>query len=372
MAITIAQEDYKTLRRALGAIERYCLDSHYRLPDEVDEERLLFLMLVLQTLCHKIFAYQPSQEKISYTVMMKLKKYFELKPTFQPAPKAAQEMLTACISSGKLIGPFLQRPQLKDISAYIQKTVQSNGLEALRKTLPKTGKMLKDSTPAEIAEGKTYLSAEELQRVWKMCALSQDKRFITLKKALIRGKYIALLDDKELITCLQNAHLYDGLDPLDLAACADIIEAVFPLMSKEEKNQTELIANGKPDEFRNKIFGLRFQHASEQYTLADLFTIPDEKRINRALLDFSRTILADQKGLFYLYYNVEDMDDDLVAGFDCAIESLARRLHNDFLSSSINQDYVLWDYDDFRLIWLLSVIWFRQTIAKFQVPTAQV
>ncbi len=236
MRITIAGEDYKALSRCLLGLHSYFFTLHCCFSKE-QEERILCMMLVLRTLCDKIFAFQPAQESVSHTLKAALRKYFAHKNEAQIPSIEQADWLKRIFSNSRLVQDFVEKGAINDISAYLGQTLYQGALERLRANVPQTGLPLRHATAADLAAGRVRLSAEELAGYWKQAASRSDAPAKQFKNALVCGKYLALLEDHALLLALCDPSLYTALDAAGKRNSMELIEAAFPLMNESQKSK---------------------------------------------------------------------------------------------------------------------------------------
>lgn len=371
MDVTIANEKYPSVSRCILGLRTYCFSQKCRIPDSISEERVLCIMLVLQALGNKIFAYQPPQESVSHTIKATLQRYFRLRPTLHAPSQKELNLLEEAFSASKLVRQFIESNAVNDISGYLNTTLNRNALEALRQTIPQTGKPLRQCSPNEIAKQKALLSADECAACWAAYGPRSDTAASELKNALVCGKYLVLLDDETLKRALTDPSLYTHLNSNGKRACVEIIAAVFPLMDEAQKQQIERLTTQIMADYREEILSLRHRFQGGNYGLMDLFHIGDKNQFKQALLDFGHTIVRDKGVCFYINYDVSSVLWSDMQNFSVAIESLAALLHRDFLQNQARQSYEVWENDTFKIIWLISVVWFRKLFHDIQAsPSA--
>lgn len=370
MHITLGGEDYRTLSRCLLGLHTYFFTLHYRYPDGIEEERLLCMTLVLRSICDKIFAYQPVQESVAHTVRAALQQYFLLKKDAHPPTEEACGWFREVLGVSRLVKEFVENGAVEDISAYLDKTLRRNGLEALRAEIPTEGKPLRRATLEEIARRQVLLSRAECEACWKHYGPLSDTSAKQFKNALVRGKYLVLLDDVLLADALTDPSLYSALDSNGKRACADMIEAVFPLMSEAQKQKIEQLTNGVMSDYSARLLALRHRTHEGQYSLRDLFFVGDKAQFKQGLQDFASALVRKKGVCFYIHYDLSALSLDELDGFGGVINGLVELLHRDFLQHLDRSDYALWENDTFKIIWLLSVIWFRKLFDELKTQNA--
>ena len=367
MKVTLGEEDCRTVSRCLRGLHYYFFKSHLRIPDTVSEERVLCMLLVLSSICDKILAYQPAQEGVPHTVKAGLGHYFMLKNSAPPPTPQNAEDFRQILAGSKLVRNFLESGAVDDISGYLNQTLRRNALDALRAAMPKTGKSLRQCRTDEIANRKALLSAAEMAACWAQYGPRTDTPAKQFKNALVRGKYLALLEDKTLIAALTGPSLYPALDSNGKRACVQLIEAAFPLMNEAQKQQIEQLTNGVMQDYRDQLFALRRRTHEGQYGLMDLFRVRDRNRLEQGLLDFGSALVRDKGLCFYINYDLSAVSLDELDGLGGVIDGLTNLLNRDFLQHG-NRDWALWENDTFKIIWLISVVWFRKLFHEMQVP----
>lgn len=371
MQITIANENYKTLSSCLLGLHTYFFTLNYRFPPEIAEERLLCMMLVLQTLCDKILAYQPAQESVSHTIKAALQHYFMLKDKAQSPTLREITWFEQMFAASQLVKHFVQDGAVNDISGYLNQTLRRNALDALRQEVPQTGKALSKCSIDEIAQGKAVLSSAECAKCWAHYGPLSDSTANRVKNALVRGKYLVLLEDETLMRALSNKSLYVALDGHAKRICVGIITAVFPLMDDAQKQQIEQLANDVMLEYRIDLLSLRHRNHGEQYGLMDLFHAGNKTQLKQGLLDFGQALVHDKGVCFYINYDLSSISWSELDDFSESVNSLTELLHCDFLQHQDQRNYALWENDTFKIIWLISVVWFRKLFHELQNSSAR-
>ena len=366
MQITIGDEDYQTISRCLLGLHTYFFTLHYRFPNTVSEERLLCMLLVLRSICDKIFAYQPVQENISHTIKATLQRYFRLKNQAHVPTEQALNWFEEVFGASTLVKSFVEKGAVNDISDYLSQTLRHNALDALRAAVPQTGKSLRQSNLEEISNGKVLISAEECAKCWAQYGPRSDTPANRFKNAFVRGKYLVLLKDEALLAALTDPSLYPVLDSNGKRACVRIISAAFPLMNDDQKRRIEQLTNGVMKDYRDELLSLRHRCHAGQYGLMDLFHAGNKDQLKQGLLDFGRALVKNKGLCFYIDYDLSSVSWSELDGFGEAVNGLVDLLHRDFMQHLDRPRYALWENDTFKIIWLVCVVWFRKLFHELQ------
>lgn len=344
----------------------YCSQG-LKLPQNIDEERLLCITAALHTITNKICAFQPPQEKVTLTIKNYIEQYFTQKNLAQETLSA--EEFDKILAHSGLIGNFIKNPAITNISEHIKKTVESNSLKNLRKNLLKTNgktKLTPSIKPEQISNGDVCFTEEEARQFWQKIASAKGRTAESYKNAFIEGKYIILLEENTLKALLTDSNFYTGLNTGAIKAAVEIIEEIIPLMSKEEKQKLLPLTNNCLRDYRGFIFNISQDAPKNNYGIMDLFSITDAKKMKDAVLTFSEILIKEHNELFYIDYDINSVDDSTFEKLDYIIDTLAELLQEDFLKQDINADIDLWASSKFRIIWLLTVIWFKKAFTEIK------
>ena len=364
----IAGESYRQISKAQLALHAFVHTQKYKLPAYIDEERFLCAVEVLRVLGDKLLALQPAHENLSFTVQTQLRHYMEIKKEQRPLTPQAEAEFKRYLAYSPVISNLVTSPGVTDISPYVKQVRSINGLQTLRACLPtQNNPSLTPATPAvEIARANVYVSAEQFVTLWAQLGgsyLTQQEQ--VYKNAFIQGKYLVLLPEQDLIKILLNPSFYNSLDVASRASSVQLLDAVYPLMSDEEKEKLLPLTNGPLRDKREEILNLPRKHRPTQNSLTDLFRLTDPKQFETALHTFCDLITKDQGELFFLTYDLTQVTADEFDTLDTVLDRLADSLRSYFEHQKHSEDD-LWNYAQFRVMWLLLLIWFRKIFAASQ------
>lgn len=359
----IAKEDYQTISKAQLALHIFVQTQKYKLPPAIDEERFLCAVEILRVLGEKLLAMQPSQENISYIIQTKIRHYFENKKNQCDLTPQAEREFYNYLQYSKVINRLVTSEEIDDISPYVKQVRTVNKLQIVRNSLPdeKSKPITETTSVHEIATGKVYISSERFLSLWKQLSDRQlPPQHQAYKNAFIKGKYIVLLPEKQLISGLINPSFYDSLDATALRSSVDVIEAVYPLMTDAEKEQLLPLTNGPLRDFRETILSLPYKYRASQNNLTDLFRITEKNQLENALHSFCALLTKNKGDLFFLKYDLKQVNVEDFDTLDTVLDRLTDSLRSYFDKNKPTEPD-LWNYEQFRLMWLLLVIWFRKT-----------
>lgn len=364
MTIKILKENYKSIAKAQLALLQYSSTLQYQYPEEIDEERLLCVTIGLQTICNKVFAYQPSQEEISYSIKSKLNSYFSSKKSLKTPDIKAKEQFNKYLSYSKLIYNFVTKPPIIDITKEIKDVKDFNDIKKLREDLlDKENKVpfSKTVTEYEIEHNKVYISKEDFAKFWDIIRVSNSSANNNIKNSFVRGKYIALLPNKKLIETIISPTFYKGLASDSLRIAVSIIKDVFQLMKDEEKNKIYELTNSCLSDYKKEIYTFQTeQEDTSKYQFTDLFYVTDKYKLKSALSFFIDLMMKDKTDLFYIKYQINKINEMFFTNFDSLLDTSIETFNEEFNKKKNVQEYDLWQSETFRMIWLLFIIWFRK------------
>jgi hypothetical protein len=362
--IKILKENYKSIAKAQLALLQYSSTLQYQYPADIDEERLLCVTIGLQTICNKIFAYQPSQEDISYSIKSKLNSYFNAKKNLKVSDSKAKEQFAKYLSYSKLIYNFVTKSPIVDISKQIKDVIDYNDIQKLREELlDKENKMpfSKNVKEYDIEHNKVYISKEDFAKFWDIIRASNSSANNNIKNSFVRGKYIALLPNKKLIETLMSQNFYKGLASDSLRIAVSIIKDVFQLMKNEEKNKIYDLTNNCLADYKNEIYSFQTEHENtSKYEFSDLFYVADKYKLKSVLSFFINLMMKDKTDLFYIKYQINKINEMFFTNFDSLLDTSIETFNEEFNKLKNVQEYDLWQSETFRMIWLLFIIWFRK------------
>ena len=93
--------------------------------------------------------------------------------------------------------------------------------------------------------------------------------------------------------------------------------------------------------------------------ISEIFKITDAHELKLQLATFEEAILKSKGTPFYIDYKIELAKPSLFYGFDRIIDTAVEMLQEKLKETEGINKLEVWKDDNFRLIWLLSVIWFR-------------
>jgi len=364
----ISGEEYGQLSKAQLALHTFVHTQKYKLPPYIEEERFLCAVEILRALCDKLLAPQPAQENLSFTIQTQIRKYLETKKYRRDLTPQAEAEFNRYLEYSPVIRKLVVSSEVDDISPYVKKVCETNRFQTLRGLLLKENRppLCAATAPLEIARGNVYVSSERFLQVWASLRgefLPQQHR--AYKNAFVKGKYLILLPKEDLINTLTDVSFYPGLDAGALESAVELIEAVYPLMSDEEKVKLLPLTNGPLADKREEIFGLSQKYRPAQQRLTDLFRLTDKNQFETALHTFCALITKDKGGLFFLKYDLAQVNPEELDTLDSVLDRLTDSLRV-YFEQQQNTETDLWNYEPFRMMWLLLLIWFRKTFAAAQ------
>lgn len=364
MSIKILNEDYKKVSKAQLALLQYSSTLQYQYPKDIDEEKLLCVTMGLQIICNKVFAYQPSQENISYSIKSKLNTYFNIKKTLKQPDDEVKATFKQYLSYSSLINKFIINPPIVDITKQIKDVKDFNDIKKLQEDLlNKDGKkqFTKTTKEFEIEQNKVYVSQEEFSKIWNIIISSNSTTINSMKNAFVRGKYIALLSHKKLIDTLINSQFYKGLASDSIRSAVSVIKAMFQIMKDEEKNKIYELTNSCLADYREEIYKFQIeQEDTSKYQFTDLFYVTDKYKLKSALNFFINLLMKDKTEMFYIKYQVNKINDNFFINFDSLLDTSIESFHEEFNKLGNVKTYDLWQSETFRMIWFIFTIWFRK------------
>ena len=364
MPIKILKENFKSISKAQLALMQYSSTLQYQYPADIDEERLLCVTIGLQTICNKVFAYQPSQEEISYSIKSKLNSYFSSKKSLKNPDTKAKEQFDKYLSYSKLIYNFVTKPSIVDITKQIKDVKDFNDIKKLREDLlDKENKVpfSKTVTEYEIEHNKVYISKEDFAKFWDIIRASNSSANNNIKNSFVRGKYIALLPNKKLMETLTSPTFYKGLASDSLRIAVSIIKDIFSIMPEEQKNKIYDLTNNSLADYKTEIYNFQLeQEDTSKYQFTDLFYVNDKYKLKSALSFFINLMMKDKTDLFYIKYQINKINDNFFINFDSLLDTSIETFNEEFNKLGNVQEYDLWQSETFRMIWLLFTIWFRK------------
>ncbi len=364
MTIKILKENYKSIAKAQLALLQYSFTLQNQYPKDIDEERLLCVTMGLETICNKIFAYQPSKEEISYSIKSKLSTYFISKKSLNKPDDSVKEQFNKYLSYSNLIYNFVTKPPIIDITKQIKAVKDYNAIKHLQEELLKKEDkkpFSKTVTEYDIEHNKVYISKEEFNKLWNMVISSNSSANNNIKNSFVRGKYIALLTNKILMETLTSTDFYKGLVSDSLRTAVSIIKDVFQLMTEEQKNKIYDLTNTCLADYKTEIYGFQTeQEDTSKYQFTDLFYVTEKYKLKSALSFFVNLMMKDKTDLFYIKYQLNKINDNFFINFDSLLDTSIETFNEEFNKLENVKEYDLWQSETFRMIWLIFTVWFRK------------
>ena len=364
MNITVAKEDYLSICGTIVALNNYLDTLNTSLPEGIDEERVLWIAIGFYPMMNKLFAYQPPDEKFTFTVVKKLEKYFDMKASATPANQNSSKVFMKYLDDSPFVKNTILEPALTDLDKMFEESKKVTAvLEAKKKLLDgfKKPYIAGKINNEEIERGEVII--DDLSTLLLSINAQADNSIQArgIKNALFRGNYFYLYDFDALVELFMKDDTYEYLTGRSIEKVVDALEMIFPYLKSEEKKKVYALSLSTLENYKKRINDFKSYNITNNSLpcISEIFKITEAHELKLQLATFEEAILKSKGTPFYIDYKIELAKPSLFYGFDRIIDAAVEMLQEKLKETEGINKLEVWKDDNFRLIWLLSVIWFR-------------